>query len=144
MAVADIDEGKLDRFGEAWEIPPDRRYVGHESMLAAEDLDLVSVCTPSYLHDDHVVDAAESQADSGLVWCEKPIASSVSDAEKMVMACDETDTELLVNHFFRFTTKLQRLRDLIQTEDLLGDVHAVATRFRIELLRNSLGLSGGS
>ena len=82
VAVADIDEGKLDRFGEAWEIPPDRRYVGHESMLAAEDLDLVSVCTPSYLHDDHVVDAAESQADSGLVWCEKPIASSVSDAGK--------------------------------------------------------------
>ncbi|MFC6976623.1 Gfo/Idh/MocA family protein [Halomicroarcula sp. GCM10025709] len=140
VAVADVDETKLEQFGEAWEIPPDRRYVGHESMLAAEDLDLVSVCTPSYLHADHVVDAAESAADPALIWCEKPIASSVSDAEEMVTVCDETDTELLINHSFRFTTKLQRIRDLIQEEGLLGDVHAVATQFRMELLRNSTHL----
>jgi predicted dehydrogenase len=140
VAVADVDEAKLTQFGDAWEIPPEQRYVGHESMLAAEDLDLVSVCTPSYLHADHVLDAAKSAADPGLIWCEKPIASSVSDAEEMVTVCDETDTELLINHSFRFTTKLQRLRDLIQNDELLGDVHAVATQFRMELLRNSTHL----
>ena len=42
VAIADVDEAKLDRFGEAWEIPPDRRYVGHEAMLAEDPLrDLV-------------------------------------------------------------------------------------------------------
>jgi predicted dehydrogenase len=46
VAVADVDEGKLRQFGEAWGIPEDRQYVGHEAMLAAEDLDAVSVCTP--------------------------------------------------------------------------------------------------
>lgn len=140
VAVADIDETKLERFGEAWGIPPDQRYVGHETMLATEDLDIVSVCTPSYLHADHVIDAAESEANPGLIWCEKPIASSVRDAEEMVAVCEETDTELMINHSFRFTTKLQRLRDLIQGEHLLGDIHAVATQFRMELLRNSTHL----
>ena len=140
VAVADIDETKLGRFGEAWEIPSDRRYVGHESMLAAEDLDIVSVCTPSYLHADHVIDAAESEADPELIWCEKPIASSVSDAEEMVDACEETGTELLVNHSFRFTTKLQQLRELIQNQNLLGEIHSVTTQFRMELLRNSTHL----
>jgi predicted dehydrogenase len=140
VAVADIDETKLGRFGEAWEIPSDRRYVGHGSMLAAEDLDIVSVCTPSYLHADHVIDAAESEADPELIWCEKPIASSVSDAEEMVDVCEETDTELLVNHSFRFTTKLQQLRELIQSQDLLGEIHSVTTQFRMELLRNSTHL----
>ncbi|QIO22846.1 Gfo/Idh/MocA family protein [Haloarcula sp. JP-L23] len=140
VAVADVDEEKLDRFGEAWDIPSDRRYVGHEAMLDAEDLDVVSVCTPSYLHADHVVDAARSAADPSLVWCEKPIASSVTDAEEMVDVCAETNTELLVNHSFRFTTKLQRLRDLVQDEDIIGEVHSVATQFRMELLRNSTHL----
>ncbi|MBX0323194.1 Gfo/Idh/MocA family oxidoreductase [Halomicroarcula sp. F13] len=140
VAVADVDEEKLTRFGEAWDVPADRRYVGHEAMLDAEDLDVVSVCTPSYLHADHVVDAARSAADPSLVWCEKPIASSVTDAEEMVDVCAETDTELLVNHSFRFTTKLQRLRDLVQDEDIIGDVHSVATQFRMELLRNSTHL----
>ena len=140
VCVADIDEEKLSRFGEAWEISEDRRYVGHEAMLASEDLDIVSVCTPSYLHADHVVDAARSVADPSLIWCEKPIASSVSDAEKMADVCAETDTELLVNHSFRFTTKLQRLRELVQEEDIIGEVRSVATQFRMELLRNSTHL----
>ncbi|ELZ27943.1 glucose fructose oxidoreductase [Halogeometricum pallidum JCM 14848] len=52
VAVADVDEGKLAQFGEAWDVPEERRYVGHEAMLAVEDLDVVSVCTPSYLHHD--------------------------------------------------------------------------------------------
>jgi predicted dehydrogenase len=140
VAVADVDEGRLSRFGEAWDIPGDRRYVGHEAMLAAEDLDVVSVATPSYLHHEHVIDAAESSANPDLIWCEKPIASSVTDAEEMVETCDRTGTELLVNHSFRFTDKLRRLHDLIHEEDILGDVHSVVTQFRMELLRNSTHL----
>lgn len=58
----------------------------------------------------------------------------------MVEVCDETDTELLINHSFRFTTKLQQLRERIQIEDLLCEIHSVATQFRMELLRNSTHL----
>ena len=140
VAVADVDEEKLRRFGEAWEIPEDRRYVGHEAMLASEDLDAVSVCTPSFLHHRHVVDAARSEASPSVVWCEKPIASEVTDAKEMIDVCGKTDTELVVNHSFRFTDKLQRLRDLIHEENLLGEVHSVSAQFRMELLRNSTHL----
>ncbi|MFB6074406.1 MAG: Gfo/Idh/MocA family protein [Haloarculaceae archaeon] len=140
VAVADVDEDRLATFGEAWDLPPERRYVGHEAMLDSEDLDVVSVCTPSYLHEDHVVDAAESAADPEVIWCEKPVASSVAGAERMIEACDRTGAELLVNHSFRFTEKLQRLAELVREEGLLGDVHAVSTQFRMELLRNSTHL----
>lgn len=140
VAVADVDETKLSRFGEAWNIPEEGQYLGHEAMLQNEALDVVSVCTPSYLHADHVVDAAHSAADPDVIWCEKPIASSVSDAERMVSACDETDTELVVNHSFRFTDKLRRLHDLLVEEEILGDVRSVATQFRMELMRNSTHL----
>jgi len=140
VAVADIDTESLQTFGEAWEIPPERRYEGHEAMLEAEDLDAVSVCTPSFLHRDHVVDAARSAADPDVIWCEKPIASSVSDAEEMIAACDDADAELLVNHSFRFTEKLQRLHELVREEGLLGDIHSVSSQFRMELLRNSTHL----
>jgi len=140
VAAADVDESKLDRFGEAWELPPERRYADHETMLAAEDLDVVSVCTPSFLHREHVVDAVRSAADPDVVWCEKPIASSVAGAEAMVAACDRTGTDLVVNHSFRFTEKLRRLRELVVDEALLGDVRSVTTGFRMELLRNATHL----
>jgi predicted dehydrogenase len=140
VAIADVDEEKLARFGEAWEIPADRQYIGHEAMLAEEDLDAVSVCTPSYLHHRHTVDAARSSADPDVIWCEKPIASSVSDAEEMIDVCEAQDAELVINHSFRYTDKLQRLAELIHEEDILGDVRSVATQFRMELMRNSTHL----
>lgn len=138
-AVSDVDTEKLDRFGEAWDIPPDRRYAGHEAMLEAEDLDVVSVATPTFLHHQHVIDAARSDADPDVIWCEKPIASSVTDAEEMTTVCRETDTELVINHSFRFTDKLQRLRTLMD-DGLIGDVKAVSAQFRRELMRNSTHL----
>ena len=136
VAVADVDGEKLDTFGEAWDIPTERRYLGHEAMLETEDLDVVSVCTPSYFHHDHVVDAARI-GDPDVVWCEKPIAASVTEAEEMIDVCDEEGVELLVNHSFRFTEKLRTLHDLVQEEDLLGEVRSVNTQFRRELMRNS-------
>lgn len=140
VAVADIDEDKLEQFGDSWDIPPERQYVGHKEMLEREDLDVISVCTPSYLHSEHVIDTARSAADPSIIWCEKPIASSVTNAEEMVDVCAEAETELVVNHSFRFTSKLQQLHDLIHEENILGDVHSVATQFRMELLRNSTHL----
>jgi predicted dehydrogenase len=140
VAVADVDDEKLARFGQAWDIPRDRRYLGHEQMLAAEDLDVVSVCTPSFLHHRHVIDSVESESSPDVIWCEKPIASSVSDADEMIQACEESGIELVVNHSFRFTDKLQTLHYLVLEEDLIGDVRSVASQFRMELLRNSTHL----
>jgi len=137
VAVADVDEENLATFGDAWDIPTDRQYIGHEAMLAAENLDVVSVCTPSFLHHDHTVAAAESAADPDVIWCEKPIASQVTAAEEMIDVCEATDTELVVNHSFRFTDKLQRLHDLINERNLLGEVKSVSTQYRMELMRNS-------
>ncbi|MFB6185774.1 MAG: Gfo/Idh/MocA family protein, partial [Halobacteriaceae archaeon] len=74
-AAADIDEEQLQRFGNAWEIPEDRRYTSHTAMLANEDLDVVSIATPTYLHHQHVMDTATSEANPDIIWCEKPIAT---------------------------------------------------------------------
>ena len=139
VAVADVDADRVARFGEAWGIPESGQYIGHETMLAAEDLDVVSVCTPTYLHAEHVIDAATSDTGPSVIWCEKPIASSLSDAHAMQRHCAESDVELVINHSFRFTDKLQQLRALFDA-GLLGEIKSVNASFRRELLRNSTHL----
>lgn len=140
VAVADVDEAALETFGEAWDIPPEGRYVGHRAMLESESLDVVSVCTPTDLHHRHVVDAATSAANPDVVWCEKPIAASVADANDMVSTCRQEGVELVVNHSFRFTDKLRHLETLLRERALVGEVHAVSAQFRMELLRNATHL----
>ncbi|MFB6174221.1 MAG: Gfo/Idh/MocA family protein [Halobacteriales archaeon] len=139
VAVADVDAEKVERFGDAWELPESGLYTDHREMLEAEDLDAVSVATPSFLHHEHAIDAARI-GDPDAIWCEKPIASSVTDANEMVEVCEEAGAELLINHSFRFTDKLRRLQELVVEEGILGEVHAVTSQFRRELLRNSTHL----
>lgn len=135
VAVADIDEEKLDTFGDVWDIDPERRYVGHEEMLRSEDLDVVSVATPTFLHHDHVVDSAEI-GDPEAIWCEKPIASSVSDAKEMIDVCDREDTDLVINHTSRFTDSMSTVHRHVRG-GLIGEIRSITGLFRRELLRNS-------
>ena len=54
VAAAAIDN--LAPFSKKWNIP--RTYADYNEMLAKEDLDLVSVCAPNFLHHDVVLAAA--------------------------------------------------------------------------------------
>ncbi|WP_436935792.1 Gfo/Idh/MocA family protein [Halovenus marina] len=139
VAVADTDPDKLNTFADAWDLDDGATYTDHTRMLQAESLDVVSVATPTLLHAEHVLDAVEHGSPQ-VVWCEKPIASSLEDANRMIDRCEETETELVINHSFRFTDKLQQLRTLIHEEGLLGEIRSVSTQFRMELLRNSTHL----
>jgi predicted dehydrogenase len=133
VAVADLDEDRLRRFGEAWAVPQEGRYTDHERMLGEADLDVVSVCTPSMLHHDHVIDAVEV-GNPAVVWCEKPVACSVADSEAMVAACEDAGTDLVVNHSRRFMRQHQVLRDAV-ADGLLGEVRTASGAAPIELLR---------
>ncbi|WP_436936473.1 Gfo/Idh/MocA family protein [Halovenus marina] len=139
VAVADIDSKKADKFGEAWNIPIEGRFDDHVEMVEEMNLDIVSVCTPTYLHHDHVVDVAQTENTPDAIWCEKPIASSISDAEEMRKICESAGIELVINHSFRFTERIDSLRERIG-DGLIGDVKSVNAQFRRELLRNSTHL----
>lgn len=140
VAAADIDDDRLRSFGSCWNIPSTGLFSSHERMLAETDLDIVSICTPTHLHRTHTIDAVTAGADPDLIWCEKPIASSVADAKRMISVCEETETELLINHSFRFTEEVSRLREFIQAESGLGHVISATGRFKRELLRNGTHL----
>ncbi|WP_436934705.1 Gfo/Idh/MocA family protein [Halovenus marina] len=135
VAIADIDEEQLAEFGDEWSIPKSSRYTDHHEMIAAEDLDALSVTTPSFLHHDHVLDAAQAGNAPDVIWCEKPIALNVADAQEMLDACAEADIELVINHMRRFSDSYTALRELI-ADGFLGDLDSVTTQFPRELLRN--------
>jgi predicted dehydrogenase len=133
VAVADPEADRRRRFGDAWDVPEAGRYPDHVAMLEAEPLDVVSICTPSMLHRGHVIDAAEV-GDPDVIWCEKPIACSVADAEAMVATAADAGVDLVVNHSRRFMRQHRELRAAID-DGLLGEVHTASAAVPMELLR---------
>lgn len=85
VAVADRHTDRAETFAKDFSIP--RWYRTHTELLADETVDAVAVLTSTSTHKQVVMDAAHA---GKAVFCEKPIAMSVEDAEQMLAAVAKT------------------------------------------------------
>ena len=81
-AVADTDPENLELFCERFGVPG---YASYEEMLAKEDLDISAPVLPVKANPDAVI--ASAQAGVRAIFCEKPLAGSLADADRMVEEC---------------------------------------------------------
>jgi len=80
------------------------------ALCASEDVDLVVVASPTYLHAEHVIAAARAGKQ---VFCEKPIARTLDEARAMVRACDDARVRLAIGHVVRFFPEYRRAKELL-------------------------------
>lgn len=74
-------------------------YIDYDKMLKNEEIDMVDICLPTYLHKDFALKAISSGKH---VFCEKPIALNIKDAEEMVHAARDKEVKFSVGHVVRF------------------------------------------
>ena len=108
----------------------------YHEILADPEVEAVSVCTPNFMHSVIAVDALEAGKN---VLCEKPAARILSEAERMLKACDKTGRILNIGVCNRFHDSVTRIRDYIE-EGRLGEVYHVYASFRNH--RSIPGLGG--
>lgn len=92
-----------------------------ESLLAACDVDLVSLATPTGLHPHQAVRAAEAGAH---VLTEKPLGTSFDDARSMVRRVDEMNRRLFVVKQLRHHPLFLAVRDAVR-RGRFGRLHTV-------------------
>jgi predicted dehydrogenase len=111
-AVCDIRPQALEDFQARWgDVWPDvRLYTDYREMLRQEQPELVSVVTPDHLHAEITVAAAEGGAKA--ILCEKPIATTLADADRMIAAAEANGVLLSVEHTRRWSPTFQRAREL--------------------------------
>ncbi|HHX65115.1 MAG TPA: Gfo/Idh/MocA family oxidoreductase [Chloroflexi bacterium] len=117
VSICDILPGRAAEVASRHGIP--RSYDSYEEMLAAEDLDAVSVCTPNFAHAAATVAALRAGVN---VLCEKPMAMCVAEGKEMVAAARESGRLLQIGLNWRFTTEAQTLKRFIEAGEL-GDIY---------------------
>ncbi|MDF1536944.1 MAG: Gfo/Idh/MocA family oxidoreductase, partial [bacterium] len=90
-AVCDIKEDRARMYGENYGVPYFTDM--HQMMESVKEIDVVNILTESGAHADNVVDL--SLYGKHLV-VEKPMALTVSDADRMIRACDQAGVRLFV------------------------------------------------
>ncbi len=94
-------------------------------LVARDDIDLVSVAAPGFLHKDIVVEAAKHGKH---ILCEKPLANNYPDAVDMLKAAEENGIRHACGFSYRFTPATALARQLIR-EGRLGKIHHVHARY---------------
>jgi len=84
-------------------------YFDPEQLIKKEDVTLIDICLPTFLHKEYVIKAAEAGKD---VICEKPIALTVEDANEMIEVCKKNNVRFAVAHVIRFWSEYKYLKDI--------------------------------
>lgn len=122
-AICDVEEEKAAAVADQYDVP--NYYTDYQVMLEEGDLDAISVCLPNHLHRDVVVAALERDV---AVLCEKPISTSLAEADEMVAAADASDAVLMIDQTERFGPVYEKTKDLLD-QGIVGEIHNVRSRF---------------
>lgn len=114
-SVAAIDN--LDEYADMYNIP--NRYNDYKEMFEKENLDILSVCVPNFLHKEIVIAAAEAKIKN--IVCEKPIATTIEDAQEMIDVCKKHDARLMYAEDWLFAPAIVRAKEIIE-EGGIGDL----------------------
>lgn len=113
VAVADV---RVDMAKEKLaEYPDINIYSSLEELLESEEVDMVDICTPTYMHADMSVYALNHGVN---VMCEKPMALNSVDAKKMTDAAKLSGKTFMIGHVVRFMKPYMFLKSVVDSGEL--------------------------
>jgi predicted dehydrogenase len=123
IAVASRDVARAQ--GEAAAFGAERAYGSYAELLDDPDVEAVYIPLPNALHADWAIEAMEA----GLhVLCEKPLARTAAEAQRMAAAADATGVTLMEAYMTAFHPRAQRAIAMAK-EGTLGRVLSLRSQF---------------
>jgi D-xylose 1-dehydrogenase (NADP+, D-xylono-1,5-lactone-forming) len=129
LAVASRDAGRAE--AAAAELGAARSYGSYQALLEDPEIQAVYVALPNALHAEWSIRAAEAGKH---ILCEKPLAISAAEAERMFDAARANRVWLMEAFMYRFHPRTLKLQELLRS-GAIGEVRLVRIGFSISLDR---------
>jgi predicted dehydrogenase len=111
-AVCDLDRERMEVYSKKYRVPG---YQSLDEMMAKEKLDGVTICTPA---STHFAVASKTLAAGLHTFVEKPMTTTLTDAEKLIEAARGANRVLTVGFIERFNPPISELKKLIVQKKL--------------------------
>ncbi len=117
-AVCDLRAELIEEFRGNWSarFPDAQGYTDYRRMLGDCGIEVLSVVTSDHRHADIVVDACEAGVRA--IFCEKPIATTLEDADRMIAAARAAGVLLAVNHTRRWYPLYNHVRERVRAGEI--------------------------
>ncbi|WP_435320869.1 Gfo/Idh/MocA family protein [Haloarchaeobius sp. TZWSO28] len=123
VACADLVRENANAFAAEFDIDDEHVYEDYTEMLSSAQPDVVSICTPVPTHATIVVDCAESGVPDA-IHCEKPMATTWNDCQRMARVCEDAGVQLTFNHQRRFDERWTEAKRLLD-DGVIGDLRRI-------------------
>jgi myo-inositol 2-dehydrogenase/D-chiro-inositol 1-dehydrogenase len=92
-----------------------------EDLLAADDVDVVAICSNTETHVDLIVGAAQA---GKAIFCEKPVSLDLAEVDRALAAVEAADAPFMIGFNRRFDPGHQSVRDRVADRSI-GDLHTL-------------------
>lgn len=124
-AICDVNPVSLNRTGEAFGIPQERRFTDYKELLAQPDVDMVTICTPNVTHYEIALEAVKSGKPYAL---EKPVSMTLEEAEELNKTTAEMGLVNTVCFSYRYLPAVVQAKRIIES-GALGKIHHVYAQY---------------
>ena len=101
-------------------------------VVTRDDIDIVDICSPGYTHAPIAIAAAEAKK---ILFCEKPLANTLQEAEEMLDAAQRNHCLHMICHNYRRAPAVSLAREMINNGDL-GTIYHYRATYLQDWLRN--------
>ena len=119
VAVASPPKCGAEELAKKYNIP--RVFTDYKQMLAEDDIEMVAIAAPNYLHCQMTVDIANTGKH---VVCEKPLCMTLEEADLMIETCERKGVLLMYAEELFFTPKYVKAKQMAD-EGAFGKVYMV-------------------
>ncbi len=120
---ADISQNNLVKFRERCN-PEAFITTDYRELVKRGDLDAIVVTTPDNFHAEHVIAALEAGKH---VYCEKPLAISIADCDRILACAEKSRGKLMVGFNMRYLPFVRKMKEIVDS-GRIGEVKAVWVR----------------
>ena len=101
VALCDIRPEQMEKY------PDKRHYTDFDEMLEREEIDILDICLPTYLHADYAVKAMKKGIN---VICEKPVSLKREDVARVYGAAKKNSVKFMIAQVLRFWPEYEVLK----------------------------------
>ena len=107
IAICDIREEQMEQYAEI------KHYSSYDEMLENEELDIVDICVPTFLHVEFSLKALKKGIN---VLCEKPVSLKNDDATMLYEVAKQNNVKFMVAQVLRFWNEYVVLKELYENK----------------------------
>jgi len=115
--ACDVDAERITPFAQRWGW--EEAATEWERVVERKDIDIIDICTPTFLHKEMVLAAA---ANGKKIFCEKPVGRNFEEAKEMYAAVKKAGVLNYLNHNYRRVPAVSLAKKMI-AEGELGEIY---------------------